>query len=222
MYFVLFFISYFNTSGFICTMETVKPLQDADDLFLWQRLIKGDRKAMEELYEKYYSLLMNYGLRCCDDREQVKDAIQDLFVRIFANGRVRSDVTVRSYLLCSLKNILFNYATKWKDMEDIETCTFRIPQDEELFECLFPKDDAEQDMARRLLHALSQLSVRQKHALYLRYVSELSHREIADILKMNEQSSMNLLNRTLAKLRTFVMPKEDLMWVGVFLKVLAS
>ena len=119
MYFVLFFISYINTSGFICTMETVKPLQDADDLFLWQRLIKGDRKAMEELYEKYYSLLMNYGLRCCDDREQVKDAIQDLFVRIFANGRVRSDVTVRSYLLCSLKNILFNYATKRKDMEDI-------------------------------------------------------------------------------------------------------
>lgn len=33
MYFVLFFISYINTSGFICTMETVKPLQDADDLF---------------------------------------------------------------------------------------------------------------------------------------------------------------------------------------------
>lgn len=91
MYFVLFFISYINTSGFICTMETVKPLQDADDLFLWQRLIKGDRKAMEELYEKYYSLLMNYGLRCCDDREQVKDAIQDLFCAYICQwtGKVR-------------------------------------------------------------------------------------------------------------------------------------
>jgi len=54
MYFVLFFISYINTSGFICTMETVKPLQDADDLFLWQRLIKGDRKAMGKLPKLAY------------------------------------------------------------------------------------------------------------------------------------------------------------------------
>lgn len=48
---------------------------EMDDIVLWGLLIKGDQKALEILYQRYYSLLLNYGLRCSTDKELVKDCI---------------------------------------------------------------------------------------------------------------------------------------------------
>lgn len=54
-----------------------------DDKVLWNLLVKGDQKALEILYQRYYSLLLNYGLKCSTDRELVKDCIQDLFINLY-------------------------------------------------------------------------------------------------------------------------------------------
>lgn len=184
---------------------------EVNDLLLWQRILKGDQKALGMLYERYYLTLLNYGLRYSIDRELVKDAIQDLFVRIYHNTQATPDVTVRSYLLRSLRNILFNYITGQKESADIEQYAFHIPEDEDLFEHLFPRDDEERQLSRCLLNALSKLSSRQKHALYMRYVNELSHQEIADLMDMNVQSSKNLLSRAMLKLRILMGEEESLL-----------
>lgn len=191
---------------------------EATDLLIWQRILKGDQKALGMLYERYYLILLNYGLRYSIDRELVKDAIQDLFVRIYHNTQIAPDVTVRSYLLRSLRNILLNYLTNQKEGADIELYAFHIPEDENLFERLFPRNDKEQRLAKRLLKALSQLPSHQKHMLYMRYVNELSHQEIADLMDMNVQSSKNLLSRAMSKLRILMDRGEDLLLiVGIVL-----
>ena len=89
---------------------------------------------------------------------------------------------------------------------------------------LFPKNDHDLQLARRLLEAISQLSPNQKTVLYLRYVQELSYKEIADVMDMNIQSSMNLSSRALAKLRTLVTQDEYFfgVWQLFFLKIILS
>ena len=198
---------------------------EMDDIALWGLLIKGDQKALEILYQRYYSLLLNYGLRCSTDKELVKDCIQDLFINLHQNTHINvTNITVRSYLLKALRNNLTYKLATNKEADSLDDSVFHIPLNEDLFEQLFPKNDHDLQLARRLLVAISQLSPNQKTVLYLRYVQELSYKEIADVMDMNIQSSMNLSSRALTNLRTLVTQDEYFLgvWQLFFLKIILS
>ena len=198
---------------------------EIDDLSLWNLLIKGDKKALEVLYLRYYSLLLNYGLKCNIDRELVKDCIQDLFVGIYQNNHIKTtNITVRSYLLRALRNNLTYKLASRREEDSLEAYVFHVPSNEDLFEQLFPKDDHDLLLANQLLEAMSQLSPNQKTILYLRYVKNLSYKEIADIMNVNLQSSMNLGTRALAKLRSFMKHDDNLLkvWQLLFVKIVLA
>jgi RNA polymerase sigma-70 factor (ECF subfamily) len=206
-------------------MESIPLSGKIDDLSLWNLLIKGDQKALELLYQKYYSLLLNYGLKCNPNKELVKDCIQDLFVNIYQNTNINTtNITVRSYLLRALRNNLIYKLSSQKEEESLDDVAFHIPENEDLFEQLFPKNDDDMLLARRLLDAMSQLSTNQKSVLYLRYVKDLSYKEIADVMDINVQSSMNLANRALTKLRSLIGQDEHLLsiWQLLIIKMVLS
>lgn len=206
-------------------MESIPPSGKIDDLSLWSLLIKGDQKTLELLYQKYYSLLLNYGLKCNPNKELVKDCIQDLFVNIYQNTNINTaNITVRSYLLRALRNNLIYKLSSQKEEESLDDVAFHIPENEDLFEQLFPKNDDDMLLARRLLDAMSQLSTNQKSVLYLRYVKDLSYKEIADVMDINVQSSMNLANRALTKLRSLIGQDEHLLsiWQLFIIKMVLS
>ena len=52
-----------------------------------------------------------------------------------------------------------------------------------------------------LSSAYQELSAKQKEILYLFYIKGISHKEIADILNINYQSSKNRLSQSLVQLR---------------------
>lgn len=187
-------------------MEAPTSIEQTDDATLWYLLIEGNRKALEVIYQRYYSLLLNYGLKCTSDRELIKDCIHDLFVHLYQNKQISIDnISVRAYLLRALKNNLLNKLVgQERERESLDTSLFEIPTDEDLFERMFPRNDRDFTLARHLLKAITQLPPHQKTVLYLRYVKELSHKEIAAIMDINEQSSMNLTNRALLKLRSLM------------------
>ena len=72
---------------------------------------------------------------------------------------------------------------------------------DDVADSIFGMNDEDVNMKKALAKALSQLTPQQKHILYLRYIKELSHKEVAEIMNMNVQSSMNLLSRSVSKLR---------------------
>lgn len=206
-------------------MESMPPSDEIDDLSLWSLLIKGDQKALEILYQKYYSLLLNYGLKCNPNKELIKDCIQDLFINIYQNSNINTaNITVRSYLLRALRNNLIYKLSSQKEEDTLDDSAFHIPENEDLFDQLFPKNDDDMLLARKLLDAMSQLSSNQKSVLYLRYVKDLSYKEIADIMDINVQSSMNLANRALTKLRLLIGQDEHLLsiWQLLIIKMVLS
>lgn len=206
-------------------MDNIPSSGEIDDLALWTLLIKGDQKALEILYQKYYSLLLNYGLKCNPNKELIKDCIQDLFVNLYQNSSIKTNnITVRSYLLKALRNNLVYKLSSQKEENSLDDSVFYIPENEDLFEQLFPKNDQDVLLARRLMDAMSQLTPNQKSVLYLRYVKELSYKEIADVMDMNVQSSMNLANRALTKLRSLIGKDEHLLglWQLIIIKMLLS
>ena len=124
-------------------MKDITSIEQTDDTTLWHLLIQGDRKALEVIYQRYYVLLLNYGLKCTSDRELIKDCIHDLFVYLYHNTRISIEgITVRAYLLRALKNSLFNKLVGLeRERDSLDTSSFEIPTDEDLFEQMFPQND---------------------------------------------------------------------------------
>lgn len=175
-----------------------------DDTEVWKSFLKGEATAFEEIYRRYYSLLYSYGIRMVGNRELVADTIQNLFVKLILNCRnLHYTDNVQAYLLCAFRNKLLDAFQALRPMEVIDQHYEFFPMDEEMINFLFPKDDVDVTNEKRLAKAISRLSGRQREILYLYYVKGLTHQEISGILRMNSQSSKNLLSRTLARLREF-------------------
>lgn len=189
----------------------VKTYQHTSDKELWNLLLNGNKHVLETIYKRHYDLLLNYGVKIYPDEELIKDCIQDVFVKIHTSTHLNPTQSVKSYLLKSLKNILYDRLATLKDTADIEEYTFQLRIEDSMLQKLFDKNDADFILGKKLIKAYSSLSENQKQIIYLRYIKELSYKEIAEILDITPQSSMNLLSRTLTKLRESMRDKKILL-----------
>ena len=176
-------------------------------------MLKGDTKPLEVLYKRHYELLLNFGLKYVSDEEFVKDCIQELC----SSTRLSPTDYVRSYLLTSLKNLIFDKLSSLKSTEDINALPFDLTIEDTSLEVLFKDNDEDIQMIKNLQEAYKQLSENQRMAIYLRYIKGLSYREVAAVLEINPQSAMNLVSRTLTSLRSKMTLKEYLFFLPFFL-----
>lgn len=189
-------------------MEFYNTLSDNE---LWTLLNGADRRAaLSVLYQRYYELLYNYGLKHCSDTELIKDAIQDIFVKLHQGKVLATQVSVRSYLLRAFHNAFLDQSeAKGKYTDEFLEESLQIPDTKDFFEDTFSLSDEDVEYTRILHEAIRSLSPNQKRILYLHYIRKLSHKEIAVVLNISVQSSMNLNNRALSKLRA-ILPEKVL------------
>ena len=55
------------------------------DEVVFQRFVDGDDAAFTFIYNKYVDLLLQYGRSLGFEKEVLKDAIQDVFVKLYLN-----------------------------------------------------------------------------------------------------------------------------------------
>ena len=76
-----------------------------EDFDIWNSFLKGEEDAFDKIYSFYYKNLYEYGMRKYNNEIIVQDAIQNLFVRLWANRKGLSKTTnIKYYLFSSLKN----------------------------------------------------------------------------------------------------------------------
>lgn len=168
---------------------------------LWELCLKGDRNAFKEIYCRFYPLLYNYGSKLITDKGLVKDCIQDLFIKLIQNYESLSYTSfVKGYLVKSFRNKLYDSLEKQRTMEDISLYE-NVFLTDDLLPLLFPEEVESNNETKRLIAAFQNLSARQQEIIYLYYVNELKHEEIAEVMEINYQSSKNLLFRSLSRLR---------------------
>ncbi len=178
-------------------------IDDTTDTALWNSFKMGNQHVFQCIYEKNISILTNYGLRICADKEVVKDAIHDMFVDLWRNRmHLGHTEAIRFYLLKALRRNLLKKLTdnRKKACEDITTFGDHL-----LFEfsheLKITQSELQQEQVNRLYSELEKLSSRQKEVLFLRFFGGFTSSEIAEILGVNPQSAYNLIHRSLAVLR---------------------
>ena len=173
-----------------------------DDFELWQSLKGEDINAFQRIYNDHFQPLFDYGMRFTHDKELVRDAIHDLFVKLWHNKKNLGDVRViRAYLLVSLKGNIINKLSREKKIVS-EEINENIP-----FEMVFSveneiiRKESEKIKIKNVTDALNELSSRQKEILYLRFFMELDYEKIADILEISIKATYKLNARALKALR---------------------
>ncbi|MGO4292902.1 RNA polymerase sigma factor [Chitinophaga sp. RAB17] len=173
------------------------------DITHWEALQQGSQQAFATIYDRSFQRLYEYGIRLHPDEDLVKDAIQELFIKLWTNRDTLSTaVNPRPYLLILLRSTIYNRLRPRKN-----AILISFDQEQHGFLAYFSAASAYigkeqlQPQHQRLLNALNQLNARQKEILYLRYFEELDYESIAAMMNLSVKGAYKLAARALQNMR---------------------
>src|SRR5690625_5323845 len=83
------------------------------EIELWSAFLDGDEEALGNIFVRYYNRLFLYGMNLTESRNEVQDAIQELFLKLWRNrGSLKRAESVEYYLLHAIGRIIFRHKTK--------------------------------------------------------------------------------------------------------------
>lgn len=176
---------------------------NVDYAHLFTKFKEGDKHAFSFFYEFFINDLYAYGIALGGEKEIVKDTIHDIFLKIYLDKKTFDSVEhLKYFLLKSLKNMLYNvYSSK---RVASTTCITEEQLNFSITTTVLDRMIDEEDrtfIQWQIDRLLRLLTARQKEAIYLRFIQELSYDEIADIMNMSSHAVRKLISRSLKRLK---------------------
>jgi RNA polymerase sigma factor (sigma-70 family) len=167
----------------------------------WQSFREGSTDAFASIYKQFYPKLYAYGMKFTADHEQIRDIIQDLFVKLYVKPSLVSNAdTLPAFLFASLRNACINQAQYVLRHVDILTVSdFVLPFDV-AGDALEDREEEEQ-LRLQIETILNSLTPRQREIIYLRFLHQLDYKEISRIMRLSGQAARNLIHRAVAHIR---------------------
>ncbi|HAK78281.1 MAG TPA: RNA polymerase subunit sigma-24 [Runella sp.] len=173
-----------------------------DETTLWIAFKKGDVRAFEQLYNRYFEVLANYGYRLSTDKQQLEDAIQDVFVDVWRRRQHLADVeSVKFYLFRALRhqvirNTRNDLLETSEDINDFLDFLVAFSSEQQSIE-----QEIQVNQTQAVAKAISQLSQRQQEAINLRFYHGMSLDQMTQLMGLSKQSVSNLLFKAYSVLR---------------------
>jgi RNA polymerase sigma-70 factor (ECF subfamily) len=173
---------------------------DRSETHLWLAFREGHKEAFSRLYETYYRKLYAYGIRIGMDDAQVRDAIQDISLKLYTNPEAIVDAsTLLSFLFRSVRNYFTNIYKKESARVHIED-SMPFSLDYTIEQHIIAEEEREA-LTAQIQEMLSCLTPRQKEVIYFRFLYEMEYEEIAEIMHISPHSARNALYKAFEKIR---------------------
>lgn len=160
---------------------------------------RGDNKARRELYERYAGRMLALCQRYVGNREEAEDLLHDGFLKLydsFDKFTWRGEGSLRAWMERVMVNIALQYLRR-NDVLNQSAALDTLPL--EAYDEPEP-EHTEMIPPRILLKFVSELPVGYRTVLNLYVFENKSHKEIAQMLGINEKSSASQLARGKAAL----------------------
>jgi RNA polymerase sigma-70 factor (ECF subfamily) len=158
---------------------------------------KHDRKAQQELYDKYSRLLLGVCMRYASDKAEAEDILQDSFLKIFNSIREYAGsgsfagwlrkIAVNTAITHYHKNLKYRYHVEIEEFVSTETGVSSFEED------FFTSDE--------LFGVLNELPAGYRMVFNLYAVEGYKHKEIAEILGIDTNTSKSQYSRAKAVIR---------------------
>ena len=167
------------------------------DLQIIELCAKHDRKAQQILYDRYSRLLLGVCLRYAGDKAEAEDILQDSFLKIFFSikdfsgsgsfvGWLRK-VAVNTAITHYHKNLKYRYHLEIEEYVSIETGVASFEDD------YYTSDE--------LYRVLNELPTGYRMVFNLYAVEGYKHKEIAEMLGIDTNTSKSQYSRAKAVIR---------------------
>lgn len=178
-------------------------MENLSEKALWDSIKDGDLNAFSSFFKFFYQELYNYGLKITKgDKQLTEDSLQDFFLYIFKHRQSLASLTkIRPYLYTSFRRRIIKDIIKNQKNVDFDISEIDFPDINYCIEDILIKQEVTDLKRDNLTEYLNKLTKRQKEVLYLKYYSGLPTTEIATVLDIKYQSVLNIIHKTLKKLR---------------------
>lgn len=165
---------------------------------LIQGCINGDRQMQELLYHRFSPKMYTVCLRYSGNAEDARDLLQEGFIKIFKNlSKYRGDGSFEGWIRRIFVNTSIEHFRKKVHLQDVTETQERTMEDKEwnVLDNLAEKD---------IMKMIHQLSPGYKAVFNMHAIEGYSHKEIGDILGINEGTSKSQLARAKMVLKKMV------------------
>lgn len=170
------------------------------DIELWNAFKAGDDIAFENLFNKFYRQLYQYGSKFCSDKGVLEDCIQNLFLELWQSKSQTPVNSVKVYFLKAIKYKIYrainNNSNGHKDHLLPDDLAFEFSHENFIVD----KEEDKENLDR-LVACLQQLPNRQREIIYLKIYKNLGYEEVAELMQINYQAARNLLYQAIKNLK---------------------
>lgn len=167
---------------------------------IWKNFKEGDRNAFQTIYNEFIHSLYSYGSRITNDKELIKDSIQDTFIDVYTYGStLRKPELLEFYLFKSLKRQiirkLIERSKYTSNLELLDNFSLKFSIEDEII-------DEEVDwQLKELQEIIKGLDKLKRELLFLKFNSGLSYIEIGKLLDIKPNTVKKQVYRILKDIR---------------------
>lgn len=162
--------------------------------------MKDHTELFKEIYEKESDAIFRFVLVKVGDRNQSLDITQETFMRLWKS--ITDDINInnyRSFIFTIARNLIIDWYRKKKSVS-LDAMT----DGDDRFDVIDNSNINNLEISfegRDVLEKISTLSETYQTPLYLRFVEDLSIKEIATIIGISENATSVRINRGIDELR---------------------
>ncbi|WP_158642744.1 RNA polymerase sigma factor [Chitinophaga japonensis] len=172
------------------------------DQVLLQQLSRGERKAFEAIYHKYWWPLVDHAWKRLKDKQQAEDIVQDVFCKLWAKRAALQVQHLEAYLHTAVRYEILNYFSRSRQPH-----AFLEPFHELLEGGTTPENELVARNLLQLAYAYAQTLPEKRRQIFLLHIqSRYSTKEIAWVLDISQKTVQNQLGTALKRLRTGLAP----------------
>jgi RNA polymerase sigma-70 factor (ECF subfamily) len=169
---------------------------------LIEKIKSGNTSAFKRIFEKYQQKVFFIAFRLTGNKDDAKDIVQDVFVRLFKFiNKFDTDRNFYTWLYKLTVNASYDYLKKNRKYKEESIDGNAKINSEILIESI--DDEKRIDLKSKLYELLEHLATQQRAAYIMREIDDLSYSEIAEILKCEEstvRAHVHLARKLLRKL----------------------
>ncbi len=157
-----------------------------------------------ELYDTHADAIFRFCYFKTGNREVAKDLTQDIFIKAFNYFEKKKEVeNAKSFIYTIAKNTVIDYWRKSKSVQESQL-------GEGFFESIAENDNTETNIDYSIfLSLLDKLSESDREVIVLRFVEDMSSRDMAKLLGERENTILVRISRAKEKLRDLLKEIEN-------------
>ncbi len=174
--------------------------KDKEQIIYLNNIANGDQQAFKKIFDIYSQKVYNYSLKYLHSDSLAKNAVQDIFLKIWENRIILPEIKdFNNWLFRILRNYLINTLKKAASEKQIldEIKSSFVYDDEAVKNNLLEKER----LLDRLHVSISELPAQRQKVFTLCHFKNKSYSEIADILNITTSTVNDHMVKAMKYLR---------------------